>query len=189
MPYPSQINADAVLRQAVQLIESDGIEQLSMSKLAGALDVTAASLYRYFRNKAALLRAVNSDTTRRLFAALDDAPRHASPAETLLAIAQAYRTFAHANPATYGMLFTNTIDDLRPDPDENVRFVLPYQQIMAQLTGDAKSLAALRGFLALVHGFVMLELAQQLRRGGDLDAAFRQSVEAYVAGWATIALS
>jgi hypothetical protein len=54
---------------------------------------------------------------------------------------------------------------------------------MAEITGEAESLPALRGLLALMHGFVMLELAQQFRRGGDLDAAYDKAVRAYLNGW------
>ena len=55
---------------------------------------------------------------------------------------------------------------------------------MAQITGEAQSLAALRGALALVHGFVMLELKGQLEREGDVGAAFAAAVQAYLQGWA-----
>jgi hypothetical protein len=47
----------------------------------------------------------------------------------------------------------------------------------------AQSLAALRGLLALVHGFVMLEMNNQLRRSGSLEEAFTQSAAAYLRGW------
>ena len=54
---------------------------------------------------------------------------------------------------------------------------------MAEISGQAHSLTALRGIWALIHGFILFELTGQLRRGGDLEAAFVQSVEAYLNGW------
>jgi hypothetical protein len=54
---------------------------------------------------------------------------------------------------------------------------------MAEIAGEAYSLTALRGLLALIHGFVVLEINQQLRRGGNLDAAYQESLAAYLAGW------
>jgi hypothetical protein len=42
---------------------------------------------------------------------------------------------------------------------------------------------ALRGALALVHGYVMLELKNQFQHGGDLRLAFEASVRAYLRGW------
>jgi hypothetical protein len=44
-------------------------------------------------------------------------------------------------------------------------------------------LAALRGVLALVHGFVMLEINNVLRRGGSLTADFTQIITTYISGW------
>ncbi len=184
MPYPSQLDADAILNTARAMIEAGGVGSLSLNKLAKAFKVSTPSLYRYYDSKAALLRAVNADTVQRLFDALAPAlDADAPPTEKALRVAMRYRAFAAAHPLAYGLVFTNTIDNLRPDEAENVRLVRPYQQLMAQISGEAASLVATRGYLALLHGFVMLELAQQLRRGGDLDAAFEQSMRAYLAGW------
>ena len=64
-----------------------------------------------------------------------------------------------------------------------MQMVLPIQAVMAEISGQERSLAALRGALALVHGFVMLELTNQLRRGGSLEEAFTESAAAYLRGW------
>ena len=185
MPYPTQVDAEKIVVKARELIEAGGVDGLSLHKLAAELGVKAPSLYRYFADKLALLRAVNDETSRRLFAAIATALEAASTdaASRLLTVALAYRDFAHANPVTYGLLFSNTIAELRPDEAVQVQRVLPLQALMAEVSGEGESLAALRGLNALIHGFVMLELSGQFRRGGDLDAAFVRSVQAYVAGW------
>jgi AcrR family transcriptional regulator len=170
--------------KAREMIEAEGVDRLSMNVLAESLGVSPPSLYRYVKNKTDLLRALNEDTFAGIFRAI--APHFAAqgPAEErIMRIALAYRAFAHANPISYGLAYTNTIAELRPDEAVQEQAVLPYQPLMAEIAGEADSLAALRGLLALMHGFVMLELAQQLRRGGDLDAAYQRSVQAYLAGW------
>jgi hypothetical protein len=60
---------------------------------------------------------------------------------------------------------------------------LPLQALMSAVSGPEDSLAALRGAMALVHGFVLLELHGQLRRGGDLAVDFDTVVRAYLRGW------
>ena len=181
-PYPSQIDRDSIVRVAREMIEEEGVDHLSLNKLASEMGVKAPSLYRYVSNKAELLRAVNTVTNDRLFDVFSETLARSpdDPSERLLALAMAYRRFAHANPRTYQLLFTTP--DLRPDEDLLVRMVLPIQAIMADLSGEERSLSALRGILALMHGFVMLELNDQLRRGGSLEEAYVQSVEAYLAG-------
>ena len=169
---------------AREMIESEGLERLSINVLAEKLGVKTPSLYRYVGDKTGLLRAVNEDTIAGLYNVLGEAL--SSPGtveERLLAVALAYRQYAQQHPITYGLAFTNTIPELRPDEDEQERGALPYQALMAEVSGEADSLPALRGMLALIHGFVMLELAQQFRRSGDLDVAFVQTVQAYIVGW------
>jgi AcrR family transcriptional regulator len=184
MPYPSQITRKTIIQTARQMIETDGVDHLSLSQVAAELGVKTPSLYRYIKNKNGLLQAVNESTSEALYAALyPSLEENMSPIDKLKSVAHVYRKFAKAHPRTYGLLFTNTIAELRPDPEANERGALPIQAVVADITGEEVSLAALRGLLALVHGFVMLEIAEQFQRGGDLDQAFNQAVEAYLQGW------
>ena len=141
MPYPAQITPEAVVNKARELIEAEGYDGLSLSRLAAALDVKAPSLYRHFDGKSVLLRA------------------------------------------TYGLLFATVSPEAQPDAEISERLVLPLQAAMAELSGEREALAALRGLMALVHGYTALELNGQFRRGGDLEATFTRIVEAYIDGW------
>jgi len=185
MPYPPQTDRSAIIETASLLIERDGIENLSLGGLAAELGIKAPSLYRHVASKNDLLRGVNENTYRKLFDVFDAVLQEASPNpnEQLRVLLGAYRAFAHAHPNTYILAYTTIDPDLRPDPDALVRLVLPIQAIMARVTGPENSLPALRGALALVHGFAMLELMDQLQRGGDLNAAFEASIDAYLRGW------
>jgi AcrR family transcriptional regulator len=184
MPYPSKISREAVIELARQMIEDEGVDRLSVNILAAQLGVKTPSLYRYVKNKTDLLRAVNEATFAGIFQAIGPALDSPGTAEQrIYAIAHAYRYYAHAHPITYGLAYTNTIAELRPDEAEQEQAVLPFQALVAEISGEEESLPALRGLLALIHGFVMLELAGQLRRGGDLTEAFEKSVRAYIAGW------
>ncbi|MCA9902121.1 MAG: helix-turn-helix transcriptional regulator, partial [Anaerolineales bacterium] len=59
MPYPSQVNRETIVAQAWQLIEAEGADNLSLSKLAEQLGIKAPSLYRHVGSKAGLLQAIN----------------------------------------------------------------------------------------------------------------------------------
>ena len=52
------LSRDRIVRAAMDLADEQGIEALSMRKLAGALGVEAMSLYNHVRNKDALLDAM-----------------------------------------------------------------------------------------------------------------------------------
>ena len=185
MPYPSQITAEQIVQVAHAIVERDGVEKLSLSKLAEELGVRAPSLYRYFASKESLLQAVNLLTLQQLFADMDDALADSmgDASRRLLDVAQTLRRFAHAHPHAYVSAMTAQVRVTRPDEGVLVQMVLPIQAIMAELCGPDQSLAALRGLFALAHGFSLLELHGQLQRGGDLDAAFAGSVAAFLRGW------
>jgi AcrR family transcriptional regulator len=185
MPYPTQTDLDQIVQTAVEMVETAGVEHLSLHGLAKALGIRAPSLYRYISGKDELLKLINTRTTADLFAAIDAALAEAAqpPEEQLMAVSKAYRTFALAHPRRYNMTMNNAKDELRPEEDDLLHLALPLQALMAQLSGETASLPALRGALALLHGFVMLEITKQLRRGGDLEEAFNLSMRAYLRGW------
>jgi AcrR family transcriptional regulator len=184
MPYPSQTNPDRILEKAREIVENEGAGQLSLHELSSALGVKAPSLYRYFPSKTDLLRALNLQTVRQMIASMHAAASEKGDSRRqLLAMSHAWRAFAHANPMAYTLAFTNSNPVLRPDDKLLEALAIPIQQVMVKISGEEHSLAALRGLWALLHGFMVLELSGQFRRGGDLDAAFVRSVIAYLKGW------
>jgi AcrR family transcriptional regulator len=183
MPYPAQTNPEQIIETAAQLIEAEGVEQLSLTRLAAILGIKPPSLYRHIANKNALIQAVVGRTYQHLFAAYQttQAQTAGDPTSQLRAILHAHRAFAHTHPQTYILAFTTTLPQQQADALE--QGALPIQALMSELSGPADSLPALRGALALAHGFVMLELKGQFRRGGDLTAAYEAAVTAYLNGW------
>lgn len=184
MPYPAKITRDRVIEVAAQLVRRHDSESITLGDVADALGVRTPSLYRYFDNKTALLRAVNLQFLEGLMNAMHTAMVDADdPQGKVMSALLAYRAYAHESPRSYLMAFAAGHDDLRPDEELLVRMVLPFQALFDEIAGPADALTALRGAFALAHGFVLLELYNQLRRGGDLQEAYRRSVAAYLHGW------
>lgn len=184
-PYPVQTDRQTIIETARELIERDGVESLSLARLAAELGIKSPSLYRYFKSKNDLLQTVIEQTFRRLFQTYQETMSSTTeaPEERLKALFHTHRSFAHANPNTYILAYTTTDPELRTDPVYLEGQAINIQRIMAQISGEERSLDALRGALALVHGFVMLELKEQLQRGGDLSNSFDASINAYLHGW------
>lgn len=186
-PYPVQTNRRSIVETARALIERDGIENLSLGNVASELGIKAPSLYRHISGKGDLLHAVIEHTYQDLFRAYDEALADSSndPAEQLMALARAQRSFANAYPNSYMLAYAVQNPELRVDPNMLLERAIVIQRIIARISGEEKSLPALRGLLALAHGFIMLELNGQFRRGGDLSAAYEESIRAYLLGWET----
>lgn len=185
MPYPTQTNSESIIKMAQELIEQEGSEQLSLARLASKLGIKPPSLYRYIPNKATLLQAVNNFTFQQLFQSYEEAMRlsDGNAKQKLMAISRTHRLFALTNPKTYILAFTTTRSEQSDDAQMLEQLVLPIQKLIATIVGLDNSLSALRGALAIVHGFVMLEINDQFKRGGDLSEAFEVSVNAYLSGW------
>ena len=184
MPYPSQVTPERIIEHARRVIETEGAAALSLGHLATGLGIKAPSLYRYYASKETLIRAINEETYQRLFAALDVIDDEAeSPTERILKVARAYRTFASENAPTYMLAYSDVPDEARVDEQEQEARALPFQAVFATWIGEKNSLPALRGLLALMHGYVALEINGQFRRGGDLAGTYEQVIRAYLAGW------
>jgi AcrR family transcriptional regulator len=186
MPYPTQITLEQILNEAARLIEVDGVEHFSLARLAEELNVKPPSLYRYVEGKNDLLRQLNKSFLSGLVKTLQAAGGASEDhLDQFLKIMEAYRVYALSHPRIYLMSFSSMAAELRPDEEFLLHIALPLQSSIAHLAGTRESLAALRGAFALVHGYIMLELTDQLRRGGNLNADFRLAVRAYLAGWTT----
>jgi AcrR family transcriptional regulator len=184
-PYPSQTNREKIVETASDLIERDGVENLSLNSVAAELGIKAPSLYRYVESKDALLHAVIEQTYMKLFEVYDAALEEVDggPIEVLLNLAKAHYTFAHQNPNTYMLAYFTANPDFSGNPNMLRERAIAAQEIIQEISGEENALPAYRGLLALVHGYVMLELNGQFRRGGDLEQMLKQIVAAYLKGW------
>jgi len=184
MPHPSQTDREKILTQARGLIEREGVEALSLSKLADGLGIKAPSLYKHFASKDALLRAVNTITIQGLVGAMQKAiNQETDPRAGLINMALAFRTFVHANPNAYVLVFARLSPDTAPAAELSESLALPLQKAWSAAFGEVESLSGLRGAWALLHGYIILELNGQFQRGGDVATMSMQAFEHYIAGW------
>jgi AcrR family transcriptional regulator len=109
MVVRGQLSRDLVVAAAHELIATEGLEALSLRRVAGVLGVTAPALYGYVEDKVDLLRAVAELQFERLTAAFG-AIRADDPLERVRLQAKAYIQQALADPALFQVMFAT-----RPD--------------------------------------------------------------------------
>ncbi|MGW0630837.1 TetR/AcrR family transcriptional regulator [Streptomyces sp. NPDC002758] len=96
---------------ALRLIDADGVEALTMRKLATALDANPMSLYHHVPNKDALLRGVARMVGAQFrTVTLEDAPWQ----ERIRLLATDFRTLAHRHPRLMAYSF-NQPDFIQPE--------------------------------------------------------------------------
>lgn len=182
MPYPAQVSRDRILHVAGELVEQGDIDAMTLAQLAQTLTIKPPSLYRYFPNKAALIDALNLETIQHLTSIQTAEPLDESSKQSvIITFSRRYRAYALAHPRRYQLAFRGT----STDPAVQAMYLhmaLPLQEAVSHLVNDGDSLTHLRGLWALIHGFIALELAQMFQRGGNLDSAYEEAVQAYLRG-------
>jgi AcrR family transcriptional regulator len=180
LPAPARTSTEAIVSAARGLLEADGLDQVTMQRVAAAVGVRAPSLYKRIRDRNDLMHLVANDAARELGDTLSATASAADPARDLVAIARAFRKWAHRSPAAYALLTTPVDPSWRVDPDVNVYLSRAIVDAAAHLAGDDRALEAARTVVAFAHGFVSLELAGTFRLGGDPADAYEFGITTLV---------
>jgi AcrR family transcriptional regulator len=92
------LDAGRVVEVAAGIADADGLEAVTLARVAADLGVRAPSLYNHVDGRSDLLRAIAVLGVRELTAALREAAVGRSSADALTAAAHAYRAYARATP-------------------------------------------------------------------------------------------
>jgi AcrR family transcriptional regulator len=166
-----KITRDLVLTTALEIIDRDGAEGLSMRRLARALDRDPMILYRHAPNKAALLDGV----AETVLAQLRVDPAAADWVGQLRAVARDFRALALAHPNVVPLLVTRPLaTPLALRPPGTLR---PLEDILALLTragfSGPDALHIYRALFGFLHGHVLNELQELVDNPDETDDLLR----------------
>ena len=168
------LGADSVVRAAARLADSEGLDALTLTRLAAELGVRPPSLYAHIGGVGDLRRRVAAHGARELAAELRRAVAGRAGGEALSAVAAAYRSYALAHPGTYVAL------QRAPDVDAHEAGAEPVEVVLAILRGYGLSsdaaLHAARAIRSALHGFVMLETSEGFGYPLAIDESYRRLV-------------
>jgi AcrR family transcriptional regulator len=163
--------AREIVAAAREILDDEGLDALTMRRIADRLGIRAPSLYKHFPDKQALEAAIISQAFAEQAEAFEQAVE-GSP-DPLGDIAAAYRRFARAHPHLYRLM---TDQELRRDllvPGVEERAGLP----LYRAAGEDRDRA--RAAWAFAHGMALLELTNRFPPGADIDAAWREGIKAF----------
>jgi len=179
MPTPDKTSRDAIVAAGRELIERGGIDGLTMTGVAERVGVQPPSLYKRLRDRGELISLIVAasidDLTTRM-----EALQQSDPRERLIALAGVIRAFAHERPVGYALVF-GTHSAPPPEPGAVQRSIAPLLDAVTAITGPEHALDGARLLTAWATGFLTLELADRLRMGGDIDAAWSWGLARIVA--------
>jgi AcrR family transcriptional regulator len=184
------LDRDAVVRAAVELLDSEGAGTLSLGRVADRLGVQTPSLYNHVEGMPGLLRQLALRNARDMAACMGDAAMGRSGQEAVLAVAEAYRAYIKQHSGLYMASLRASGAQLQdgspPDTElaeaeaRVVRIVLAVLASFGLAGEDA--VHAVRGLRSVVHGFATLEVAGGFGLPLDCDESFRRLVGMLVAG-------
>jgi AcrR family transcriptional regulator len=168
-----------VVEEAASLADEVGLDSLTLAAVAQKLGVALPSLYKHIRGLDALQQSLATRALTDLAAALRDAAVGRSGRQALVAVAEAYRAYAHAHPGRYAA----TLRAPHPAaPDHVAAGEAAVGVIYAVLAGyelsGATAVDATRCLRSALHGFVSLEAAGAFGLPQDVDRSFRRLVDA-----------
>src|SRR5580693_6031255 len=166
-----KITRDVVLATALEIIDRDGAEGLSMRRLARALDRDPMILYRHAPNKAALLDGVAETVLAKLTVEATD-PDWVGQ---LRSVARNYRALALAHPHVVPLLVTRPLaTPLALRPHGTLR---PLEDVLALLTragfDGPDALHIYRALFGFLHGHVLNELQEIVDNPDETDDLLR----------------
>jgi AcrR family transcriptional regulator len=168
---------------AVAIADADGLDAVTIARVAAELGVKGPSLYNHVASRDALVSAVALRGITELTDQLALAVAGRSGEAALQAIASTYRAYAAASPGRYAA-------GLRAPDSSDAKLVAAATRTLdlfnATLRGfelsDEEQVHAVRALRSALHGFVTLEAGGGFAMAVDTDASFAAMVSMLVAG-------
>jgi AcrR family transcriptional regulator len=167
----ARLSRELVLAKALELVDAEGLDALTMRRLGQELGRDPMSLYRYAENRAALLDGVSELVLNQLAIHPEDPDWK----EQLRRIAHNLRLLALSHPNVVPLLVTRPLSTplgLRP-----LGTLRPLEQILSLLIGagfdPAAALHVYRAYYGFLYGHILNELQEYVVDPEENEALLR----------------
>jgi AcrR family transcriptional regulator len=181
-----------ILDDASNLLLREGLQGLSMRRIAQMVGCSTTVLYTMFGSKQGLVNELYLKGFAMLCQALEAAPKSDNLLEYLIALGQAYRTFALANSTYYAVMFCQTSPEFTPTKSciqqSWSSFALLVSTVQACIDteifaeGNAQEVAKM--LWSVVHGHVGLELTGHFTDSTSAAERFNWAIRTTLTGLA-----
>ena len=174
------LTPEVVIAAAAALADAEGLEAVTLTRLAERLGVRPPSLYKHVDGLDSVRRALAVRGLREADNRLQRATIGKARDEALFALAHAYWLFAREHPGLYAASLRAPVPE---EKDVAAAAGAMLGTVLAVLAGYGVSgddaLHATRGLRAIIHGFVSLDAAGGFRLRLDLDESFDRLLAAF----------
>jgi AcrR family transcriptional regulator len=166
-----------VVDAASELVDRDGVDQLTIARLAADLGVKPPSLYNHVDGLHRLVGEIGIKAVRSLSSTCRSAAMGRAGVDALGAVAGAYRAWARAHPGLYPLTQRPRLDD----PAWAAASEDLLESVLAVLTGygleGTEAIHATRMIRSALHGFILLEIEGGFGLAVDVDDSFQRLVD------------
>lgn len=181
-----------VLSAAEAIVIDEGVEALTVRKIALEIGYTVGSIYMVFANMQDLMMHIKGRTLDQLALRLQQVPDALNIDQRILGLADAYLGFAAENYNRWRIIFEPDLQHSNELPDwyqQKVDLIFApiealFRQLAPESSADQARLAA-RALWCGVHGVCVLSLNGNLGRTGveNAESTVRLLVESFIRGW------
>jgi AcrR family transcriptional regulator len=176
-----------VVEEGERIADEVGLTNLTLAALADRLGVRQPSLYKHIAGTDGLRRSISLRAKQELAGVLGRAAVGRARDEAIIAMARAYRAWAHKHPGRYAAAQRAPV---RGDVDDELASAAVTQVAFDVMAGyelrDDDAVDAIRALRAALHGFVTLEAGGGFGLPVDVDRSFDRLVVGLAtafAGW------
>lgn len=180
---PVKLSREVIVNAALNYLDREGWDALTINALANQLGTKGPSLYNHVSSLSDLRRAMRMRVINDILEMLTQVGKGRAGDDAVLAMAGAYRSYAHHHPGRYSAFTQMPLGG--DDPEYTAaatRAAAPVIEVLASygLDGDRAFYVALE-FWAAMHGFVLLEMTGVMD-DVDTEAVFADMVRRLAAG-------
>jgi AcrR family transcriptional regulator len=136
---PAHPTSERIARAARRLLDKEGVEAVTMRRVAAAVDITAMAVYRHYADRKALLNALADEGFRELAERLaaERVAGNVRPSRTLEArltrVLDVNLSFALENPQLFELMFLTPREGARRYPRDFAAGKSPTANLFAEL--------------------------------------------------------
>jgi AcrR family transcriptional regulator len=155
MAYSKLLSPPDIVKTAIQMLEENDAQGISLRAVAAALGVKAPSLYRYFPQKEALELAMADEALEAMAAALQRASAIQDAEKRFMKTAEAYLRFARERFALYTFIMDRVRETHGSAEAKRVWNLL--LEAASGISGHPDDTAAAVATWSFLHGYAVLE--------------------------------
>ncbi|WP_078553692.1 TetR/AcrR family transcriptional regulator [Bacillus alkalicellulosilyticus] len=177
------LTKDKVIQTAIFLVDTKGVENVTIATVAKQLNIKPPSLYNHVDGLTEIYGELALEGLNRLYGTLSNASKNKSSDVALHSISVAYVSFVRAHPGLYEMTIKAPAEnepERRKVADNILQLVLKILSTY-QIT-EQQALHQARALRSLLHGFATLEQQGGFGLPQHVDESLNVAMNTYING-------